>query len=122
MKSLSSATTVSSSPVWLLGPKRAMGVEALDALAYRGYVKGAEVMSSSGHSLCSQPLTSVANAGAVRQAAFHLHTEDYRCRAGEAQTSCYTTVENEMNLHCYWTTKWRAARPNPRARPESSAA
>jgi hypothetical protein len=40
-----------------------MGVEALDALAYRGYFKGAEVMSSSGHSLCTQPLTSVANAG-----------------------------------------------------------
>jgi hypothetical protein len=45
MKSLSSATTVSGSPIWLLGPKRAMGVEALDALAYRGYFKGAEVMS-----------------------------------------------------------------------------
>jgi transposase len=48
--------------------------------------------------------------------------DTYRCPAGEAQTSRYTTVENEMNLQCYWTTKWRAARPNPRARPESSAA
>jgi transposase len=27
--------------------------------------------------------------------------DTYRCPAGEAQTSRYTTVENEMNLHCY---------------------
>ena len=44
--------------------KAAMGVKARDALAYRGYFKGAEVMSSSGSlPMFPKPLTSVANAG-----------------------------------------------------------
>ena len=80
--------------------KAAMGVEALDALAYRGYFKGAEVLACELIGVTpyvSKPLTSVANAGGLfgKQHFIYVPENDtYRCPAGEALTSRYTTVEN----------------------------
>ena len=56
-----------------------MSVEALDVLAYRGYLKGAEVLACEFIGFTPyvpKPLTSGANAGAVRQAALHLVPEN----------------------------------------------
>ena len=116
MKSLTLATTEQLSS--MAGrAKAAMGVEALDALAYRGYFKRAEVLACELIGVTpyvSKPLTSVANAGGRfgKQHFIYVPENDtYRCPAGEALTSRYTTVENDMNLHCYWTTKWANCSP-----------
>jgi hypothetical protein len=111
MKSLTSATTVSSSPVWLVRPKRRMSVEALDVLAYRGYRKGAEVLAREFIRVTPyvpKPLTSGANAGGGSASSTSSSTgkRHVSCPAGEALISRYTTAENEMNLHCYWITNW----------------
>jgi transposase len=67
MKSLTLATTEQLSS--MAGrAKAAMGVEALDAFAYRGYFKGAEVLACELIGVTpyvSKPLTSVANAGSA---------------------------------------------------------
>jgi len=91
--------------------KAAMGVEALDALADRGYFKGEEVLACEPIGVTPyvpKPLTSGTKAeGRFGKQDFIYVSENdtYRCLAGEALTWRYTTVENEMNLHCYWTTK-----------------
>ena len=78
-----------------------MSVEALDVLAYRGYLKGAEVLASELIGVTPYvptPLTSGANAGGRfgKQHIIYVPENDtYRCPAGEALTSRYTTAENE---------------------------
>jgi transposase len=89
----------------------AMGVEALDALADRGYFKGEEVLACEPIGVTPyvpKPLTSGAKAEGRfgKQDFIYVPENDtYRCPAGESLTWRYTTVEREMNLHCYWTTK-----------------
>jgi transposase len=89
----------------------AMGVEALDALADRGYFKGEEVLACAPIGVTPyvpKPLTSSAKAEGRfgKQDFIYIPENDtYRCPAGESLTWRYTTVEREMNLHCYWTTK-----------------
>jgi transposase len=110
MKSPTSATTaqLSSMPGQ---PKAAMGVEALGALADRSYFKGAEVLACEPIGVTPyvpRPLTSGAKAeGRFGKPDFIYVPENdtYRCPAGETLTWRYTTVENEMKLHCRWTTK-----------------
>jgi transposase len=91
--------------------KAAMGVEALDALADRGYFKGEEVLACGPIGVTPyvpKPLTSGAKAEGRfgKQDFIYVPENDtYRCPAGESLTWRYTTVEREMNLHCYWTTK-----------------
>jgi transposase len=91
--------------------KAAMGVDALDAIADRGYFKGEEVLACEPIGVTPfvpKPLTSGAKAeGRFGKQDFIYVAENdtYRCPAGESLTWRYTTVEREMNLHCYWTTK-----------------
>jgi hypothetical protein len=91
--------------------KAAMGVEALDALADRGYFKGEEVLACEPIGVTPyvpKPLTSGSKAEGRfgKQDFIYLPESDtYRCPAGESLPWRFTTVEREMNLHCYWTTK-----------------
>jgi len=91
--------------------KAAMGVDALDAIADRGYFKGEEVLACEPIGVTPfvpKPLTSGAKAEGKfgKQDFIYVAENDtYRCPAGESLTWRYTTVEREMNLHCYWTTK-----------------
>jgi transposase len=91
--------------------KAAMGVETLDVLADRGYFKGEEVLACEPLGVTPyvpKPLTSGAKAeGRFGKQDFVYIAEDdvYRCPAGERLTRRFTSVEDGMTLHTYWTTK-----------------
>jgi transposase len=91
--------------------KAAMGVETLDVLADRGYFKGEEVLACGPLGVTPyvpKPLTSGAKAeGRFGKQDFVYIAEDdvYRCPANERLTRRFTSVEDGMTLHTYWTTK-----------------
>jgi transposase len=91
--------------------KAAMGVEALDVLADRGYFKGEEVMACEPLGVVPyvpKPLTSGAKAEgrfSKQDFAYSAEGDTFRCPAGETLTWRFTSVEDGMNLHVYWTTK-----------------
>jgi transposase len=89
--------------------KTEMGVEALDVLADRGYFSGEEVLACEPLGVTPyvpKPLTSGAKAkGRFGKQDFVYEADDdvYRCPAGERLTRRFTSVEDGMNLHVYWT-------------------
>jgi transposase len=91
--------------------KAAMGVEALDLLADRGYFSGEEVLACGPLGVTPyvpKPLTSGSRSkGRFGKQDFVYVAEDdaYRCPAGETLTRRFTSVENGMNLYVYWTTR-----------------
>src|SRR5450432_4280559 len=91
--------------------KDAMGVEALEVLADRGYFSGEEILTCGplGFTpILPKPLTSGAKAeGRFGKQDFVYIPEDdtYRCPAGETLTWRFKSVEKGMTLHSYWTTK-----------------
>jgi transposase len=91
--------------------KAATGAEALTAIADRGYFKGEEILACEKAGVTpyvAKPLTSGAKAeGRFGKQDFIYLAEDdaYRCPAGERLTWRFTSVENEMTLHTYWTAK-----------------
>ena len=91
--------------------KAAMGVEALEVLADRGYFDGEEVLACEALGvtpILPKPLTSGAKAvGRFGKPDFIYNASDntYRCPAGETLTWRFTSVEDGKTLHTYWTTK-----------------
>jgi Transposase DDE domain len=91
--------------------KAAMGGEALDVLADRGYFNGEEVLACEPLGVTPympKPLTSGSKAeGRFGKQHFVYVPDDdaYRCPAGEVLTWRFTSVEKGMTLHTYWTTK-----------------
>ena len=91
--------------------KAAMGLQALDVLADRGYFDGEEVRACGGIGVTPyvpKPLTSGSKAKGRfgKQDFVYLADDDvYRCPAGETLTRHFTSVENGMNLYVYWTPK-----------------
>ena len=91
--------------------KEAMGVEALEVLADAGYFSGEEILACGPLGvtpILPKPLTSGAKAdGRFGKQDFIYNAEDdtYRCPAGETLTWRFSSVENGMTLHAYWTTK-----------------
>src|SRR5260221_7062637 len=91
--------------------KAAMGLQALDVLADRGYFDGKEVLACEGIGVTPyvpKPLTSGAKAkGRFGKQDFVYVADDdvYRCPAGARLTRRFTSVEDGMTLHTYWTTK-----------------
>src|ERR1700730_11030891 len=91
--------------------KAAMGVEALDVLADRGYFKGEEVLACEPLSVTPyvpKPLTSAAKAAGRfgKQDFIYTPEEDaYRCPADQRLTWRFTSVEKGMTLRSYWTSK-----------------
>src|SRR5271154_2012783 len=91
--------------------KDAMGADALDVLAARGYFEGAEVRACEAIGVTPyvpKPLTSPAKAkGRFGKQDFVYVVDDdtYRCPAGEALTYRYTSDEAGKMMRSYWTTK-----------------
>jgi transposase len=91
--------------------KAAMGLQALDVLADRGYFSGEEVLACEGIGVAPyvpKPLTSGSKAKGRfgKQDFVYLADDDvYRCPAGQTLTRRFTSVEDGMNLYVYWTTK-----------------
>jgi transposase len=89
--------------------KDAMGVDALDAIADKGYFKGEEIRTCDGIGVTAfvpRPLTSGAKAQGRfgKQDFIYVEQENiYRCPAGERLIYRYTSVEVDMTLHSYWT-------------------
>lgn len=88
--------------------KEAMGVEALDVLADRGYFSGEEILACEALGVTPfvpKPLTSGAKANGRfgKQDFVYLPEQDvYRCPAGSLLPRHMTTVEKGMTLHRYW--------------------
>jgi transposase len=89
--------------------KAAMGAEALDVLADRGYFNGEEVLACEPLGVTPyvpKPLTSGAKAkGRFGKQDFVYQADEdvYRCPAGEILTRRFTSVEDGKNLRVYWT-------------------
>jgi transposase len=88
--------------------KAAMGVEALDVLADRGYFSGEEILACEPLGVTPyvpKPLTSGAKADGRfgKQDFVYLPEDDaYRCPAGQRLGWRMTTQEKGLNLHRYW--------------------
>ncbi len=88
--------------------KDAMGVEALEVLADRGYFSGEEILACGPLGvtpILPKPLTSGAKAdGRFGKQDFNYIAERdaYRCPAGQLLPRHMSTVEKGMTLHRYW--------------------
>ncbi len=89
--------------------KTEMGVDALDVLADRGYFDSEEILACEPIGVTPylpKPLTSGAKAGGRfgKQDFVYIPDDDvYRCPAGERLTWRFTSVEQGLNIHKYWT-------------------
>jgi len=92
--------------------KAAMGVEALDAIADKGYFKGEDIRAceSIGVTAVPRPLTSGAKARGRfgKPDLVYLEQENVcRCPAGEDLTYRYTSIEDGLTTHSYWSSNCR---------------
>jgi len=91
--------------------KAAMGADTLDVLADRGYFSGEEVLACESLGVTPympKPLTSGSKAKGrfgKQDFVYVAATDVYRCPAGKQLTRRFATVEHEMTLHTYWTTR-----------------
>ena len=91
--------------------KAAMGVEALEVLADRGYFDGEEILACEPLGvtpILPKPMTSGAKAvGRFGKPDFIYNASDntYRCPAGETLTWRFASVEKGMTMSTYWTTR-----------------
>jgi len=90
--------------------REATGIEDLDVVADRGYFRSAEILECEQAGITAyvpKPMTSVSKADGRfgKQDFIYLaKADEYRCPAGQRLTWHYSTVEDGMRLHCYWTT------------------
>lgn len=88
--------------------KDAMGVEALDVLADRGYFSGEEILACDAMGVTPyvpKPLTSGAKAAGrfgKQDFVYQSDQDVYRCPAGALLPRHMTTVEKGLTLHRYW--------------------
>jgi hypothetical protein len=89
--------------------KTEMGIDALDVLADRGYFDSEEILACEPIGVTPylpKPSTSGAKAGGRfgKQDFVYIPDDDvYRCPAGERLTWHFTSVEQGLNVHKYWT-------------------
>ncbi len=89
--------------------RSAMGTEELTALADRGYFNGPEILDcdQAGMTpLVPKPLTSNSKADGrfdKRDFVYIAEDDEYRCPAGQRAIKRFTTIENGMTLHKYWS-------------------
>lgn len=87
----------------------AMGTEDLTVVADRGYFKGEEILECQKvgiTALVPKPLTSGSKAeGRFGKQDFIYEAQDdeYRCPAGQRLIKRFTSIENGMTLHTYWS-------------------
>jgi transposase len=89
--------------------RRAMGTEELTAIADRGYFNGPEILDcdQAGMTpLVPKPLTSNSKAEGrfdKRDFVYLAEDDEYRCPAGQRAIKRFTTIENGLTLHKYWS-------------------
>jgi hypothetical protein len=103
------ATTAINFRIWRGHAKVAMGIEALDVLADRGYFKGEEVLACEPLGITPyvpKPLTSGSKAaGRFGKQNYIPEVDAYRCPADHRLTWRFTSAEKGMTLRSYWTSK-----------------
>ena len=91
----------------------AMDVEQLDAVADRGYFHGEQILECEQAGITAfvpKPLASNSRADGrfdKQDFVYIAHDDEYRCPAGERAIHRFTTVEDGMTIHKYWS----SARP-----------
>ena len=89
--------------------RSAMGTQELTALADRGYFNSPEILDcdQAGMTpLVPKPLTSNSKADGrfdKRDFVYIAEDDEYRCPAGQRAIKRFTTIENGMTLHKYWS-------------------
>ena len=89
--------------------RAAIGSEAIEAVADRGYYSGEEIVACEQAGITvylPKPMTSglLAKGRFGKQDFVYRRDQDvYRCPAGEALTRRFTALEDGMNIHIYWT-------------------
>src|SRR5438067_7875067 len=89
--------------------RNATGKEELTVVADRGYFKGEEILDcdQAGMTpLVPKPLTSNSKADGrfdKRDFVYIAEDDEYRCPAGQRAIKRFTTIENGMTLHKYWS-------------------
>lgn len=89
--------------------QEAMDVGPLTVLADRGYYKGPELLKCEDadiKALVPKPLTSNSKADGrfdKRDFVYDSAVDEYRCPAGERAIWRFSTVEDDMTLHKYWS-------------------
>lgn len=89
--------------------KKATGIDELQVLADRGYFDGDEILKCEEAGmvpLVPKPLTSGARAEGrfdKRDFVYNRRCDQYRCPAGQRAIYRYTSVENGLTLHRYWS-------------------
>src|SRR5262252_9494639 len=89
--------------------KQAIGQDLITALADRGYFSGEEILrceQTGIEALVPKPLTSNSRAEGRfdKQDFIYLSdTDEYRCPAGQRAIRRFTTVENGLTIHKYWS-------------------
>lgn len=89
--------------------QEAIGSVCLTVLADRGYYKGPELLKcedSSINAIVPKPLTSNSKAEGrfeKRDFIYDPAADEYRCPAGERAIRRFSSVEDEMTLHKYWS-------------------
>jgi len=87
----------------------ALGTKSLTALADRGYYSGEEIrrcLQAGMNPLVPKPLTSGGRADGrfdKRDFVYNAKRNEYRCPAGQRAIWRFSTVENGLTLHKYWS-------------------
>ena len=87
----------------------ALGTKSLTALADRGYYSGEEIrrrQQAGMNPLVPKPLTSGGRADGrfdKRDFVYNAKRNEYRCPAGQRAIWRFSTVENGLTLHKYWS-------------------
>jgi transposase len=89
--------------------QEAIGSGSLTVLADRGYYKGPELLKCEDagiETIVPKPLTSNSKADGrfdKRDFTYDAVSDEYRCPAGERAVWRFSTVEDDMTLHKYWS-------------------
>lgn len=89
--------------------RAAIGVEALDVVADRGYFKGEEVMACDQDNITTylpRPLTSSSTRKGLfnkRDFIYHAEDDEYECPAGDRLIWRFATEEHGQVIHKYWS-------------------
>ena len=89
--------------------RAATGIEDLNVVADRGYFSGEEILACEQSGITAyvpKPLTSNSAADGrfgKQDFVYEANEDEYRCPAGQRLIKRFTSIENAMTLHSYWS-------------------
>ena len=89
--------------------RTATGIEALSVVADRGYFSGEQILACAQSGITAyvpKPLTSNSSAEGrfgKQDFVYEAKEDEYRCPAGQRLIKRFTSIENAMTLHSYWS-------------------